>query len=206
MEQQNCRVCRKVFETYRSEKRPYCSRECFNQDHRRIAKCPVCGKEKILEKRKPQKDYCSLKCWGIAHQSISVTTKCLQCGKESTTRPSQEKKYCSKKCFDDSRRLPEEEFKKRWYERVKEYRKKNPDKTAVWKQNRRAREANCEGSFTEQEWAELKEKHNQKCAHCKEKEKLTVDHIIPISRGGTNYIGNIQPLCLVCNSKKWIKT
>ena len=33
----------------------------------------------------------------------------------------------------------------------------------------------------------------------------TVDHIVPLSRGGTNDIGNLQPMCWNCNRKKGAK-
>jgi 5-methylcytosine-specific restriction endonuclease McrA len=61
------------------------------------------------------------------------------------------------------------------------------------------------GSFTYEEWEILKRKHNYTCPTCGRKEpeiKLTIDHIIPISKGGTNYIWNIHPLCLQCNVRK----
>jgi 5-methylcytosine-specific restriction endonuclease McrA len=47
------------------------------------------------------------------------------------------------------------------------------------------------------------------CLCCKQKEpdiKLTEDHVVPLSYGGTDFVENIQPLCGSCNSKKHVKT
>lgn len=59
-----------------------------------------------------------------------------------------------------------------------------------------------EGSHTTKEWLALVKKYKGKCANCHKKTKLTRDHIMPVSRGGSNYISNIQPLCKSCNSSK----
>ncbi|MHA1558841.1 MAG: HNH endonuclease [Alphaproteobacteria bacterium] len=50
-------------------------------------------------------------------------------------------------------------------------------------------------------------KYKFKCSRCGEKEedKLTVDHIKPVSKGGKDDFVNLQILCKCCNSKKGAK-
>ena len=44
-----------------------------------------------------------------------------------------------------------------------------------------------------------------RCHYCREKvgrEHLTMDHVVPLSRGGKSKKGNIVPACKDCNTKK----
>lgn len=49
------------------------------------------------------------------------------------------------------------------------------------------------------------ERNNYQCQSCgktNQETQLTIDHIIPLAKGGSNDISNLQVLCHYCNSKK----
>lgn len=82
------------------------------------------------------------------------------------------------------------------------YRARHRDNWREWKRAYRLRSRGAEGSHTIREWRDLCEFFKHCCAMCGECKPLTRDHIVALSRGGSDYIENIQPLCLRCNSKK----
>ena len=57
-------------------------------------------------------------------------------------------------------------------------------------------------THTRKDVVDLIEKSNGKCTYCGSRKKISVDHIIPISKGGHDGVDNLQILCVSCNSKK----
>ena len=49
---------------------------------------------------------------------------------------------------------------------------------------------------------ELLKIYNSSCFYCGSLNKITIDHIVPISRGGTHSIGNLVAACSFCNGSK----
>ena len=96
---------------------------------------------------------------------------------------------------------------------IKYYAKDNPNyipyRDDDRKRVRRERIKLSGGFHSKGEWETLKAQYNWVCPSCGKKEpeiKLTRDHIISISKGGSDNIENIQPLCVSCNSRKSTNT
>lgn len=90
-------------------------------------------------------------------------------------------------------------------EKHREYRRLHKDWHNANNQRRRSLKKGNGGSYTAEEWKDLKAMFEHSCLCCGEREpnvKLTVDHIIPLKKGGTNDIDNLQPLCVSCNASK----
>lgn len=70
-------------------------------------------------------------------------------------------------------------------------------------QNWRARFHGYPGRLHVDEWIDMLCYFGGTCLRCDNGTKIPVlDHVVPLSRGGSNSIANAQPLCLPCNSRK----
>jgi len=60
------------------------------------------------------------------------------------------------------------------------------------------------GDLTKARWMEIRDRSPicNACGRFVECENLSMDHIIPVSKGGLHTASNIQALCLICNIKK----
>lgn len=41
-----------------------------------------------------------------------------------------------------------------------------------------------------------------RCTQCGTDRNLSVDHVVPLARGGTHSLANLRTLCVPCNSRK----
>lgn len=87
------------------------------------------------------------------------------------------------------------------------YREENPEVIRAAHHKRRALAKKAEGCFTAEDIKRIKAQQNNKCACCKCRlnKNHQIDHIYPLSKGGSNWPSNLQLLCKSCNSKKRAK-
>lgn len=87
-------------------------------------------------------------------------------------------------------------------QRVREYRRSNPGKAAKAIHTRRARLKKVAATLTAEQWGQIKEDFNYKCAYCGEEKPLEQEHFIPLSKGGEYTHNNIITCCRNCNPSK----
>ena len=156
--------------------------------------CQECGDYIILSKQGGDKKYPNK--WCTKCRDIKLT--CTVCGKDYLIPRRiynfRGSKICGMKCYGV--------WRKKEYINEKHPRWKGGfDHVIAY----RSRKLGNGGLHTLKEWGQLKEKFNYMCLCCKRLEpeiKLEADHIIPNSKGGSNDISNIQPLCRSCNARK----
>jgi 5-methylcytosine-specific restriction endonuclease McrA len=97
--------------------------------------------------------------------------------------------------------------KHKYKERLRNWRKTNPEaarlQNRICSSRRRARLRQVPATLTQQEWLEILEQYGHRCLKCGTTERLTIDHVIPISKGGSHTKDNVQPLCQHCNYTKY---
>lgn len=90
-------------------------------------------------------------------------------------------------------------------ESARKYRAENPQKRCAWEHTRRARKRGVGGKLSPDLASRLMSLQRGKCACCKCRISaggFHMDHVVPLSSGGSNTDDNIQLLCPTCNVRK----
>jgi 5-methylcytosine-specific restriction endonuclease McrA len=88
----------------------------------------------------------------------------------------------------------------RYKAQMDSWRERNLDKHNENARKRRARVRNAKtGLITDRE---IKRLLSAPCAYCGAIREITIDHVVPLARGGDHTIGNFLPACKSCNSRK----
>jgi len=92
--------------------------------------------------------------------------------------------------------------------RSKKWAEENADRVRAAKANnrrkRRAAKNAGKGHFTVEEFDALCSAFGYACLSCGATDRiLEADHVVPLTKGGSDDIGNVQPLCGECNRRKF---
>ena len=178
----------------------------------RIGKCKSCVKSSVRENRRNRKQ---------------------QYAEYERSRANLPHRIEARRKYQEEHREQIFEYKKRWSEdnnervvvykrdhyeqnreetivRSKEWAKNNLEKVKQFKtdngRKRRAARHASRGNFTAKEFEELCENYGNKCLRCDSMGVvLEADHVVPLTKRGSDSIANIQPLCGTCNRSKFVK-
>jgi 5-methylcytosine-specific restriction endonuclease McrA len=85
-------------------------------------------------------------------------------------------------------------------EATKKYYLANPEVKRALERKRKARKH--DNSIFYISTKELKRLYAGPCSYCGSSGEMTLDHVVPISRGGVHGVSNLVPACNPCNSSK----
>ena len=87
------------------------------------------------------------------------------------------------------------------------YQRLHPEHARNQKARRKAQMGATVHRITKTEWEDLKAEYHGGCAYCSKKVvKPTMDHIVPLIRGGGHTVDNIVPACSPCNREKGMRS
>jgi 5-methylcytosine-specific restriction endonuclease McrA len=164
----------------------------FSPDRRALSglqtRCKTCLAQLAREKRlrEPEKSRLLQREWRLANPAADKARKL----RYKLKNPDKAKQYAAEYRIEN----PEKTAKA-----MSRWRKSNPDKVRLYSTRRRAwLKAAKTFEISPREMWHL---YNDQCFYC-DSQSQTIDHVIPLSRGGNHGIGNLVPCCFACNNSK----
>lgn len=203
VKEKTCPICGTVFIVKgKGLSKIYCSEKCSVRqennirnkkrlDNRPTGICCQCDKE--FKRQKKAGKFCSRKCYIDSLKAKTQTNICPMCGKEFNQR-GRKLKYCSPLCSAKAQ--------------AEVYKRNTLTRRALRVTNGDVERINPKDIFDRDGWT---------CQICGEKvlkslykikgtkryaRAPSIDHIIPISRGGQHIKSNVQCACYLCNCRK----
>lgn len=177
---QKCILCDKITKNYRKMGKGYICIGCYNRSLPYI-ECSICFKKIQRPSKINENGPICYKCYN----KIRGKAKCSIC-KEIKTIAINNKQMCYDCYFKEYNNKPEVIAKKNEYL----YNRRNWYKL---------------GGFSNKDWLYIMNEFEWKCFYCGSglhRYNRTIDHIIPITKGGLHEKWNIVPCCVSCNSSK----
>ena len=166
-------------------------------------KCTECGLMKSVSEFSRNiahadglQSQCKVCCAAYSRQYRNTHGREITAQREVYYEANREKELARRKRYYEAHREEGTACMKRW-------REVNPEKHAAQTQRRRARKAGATVEPFDERlvW----ERDGRECAYCGSTENLTLDHIVPLAKGGAHSPDNLCVLCKSCNSSKGMK-
>lgn len=162
-------------------------------------------RRKAWRKAHPEATRAADRAWKDAHREQVLATK----------RASEAKRLARLRqdpAFRERERLRSKAYRQAhpdlWYARSRAWLLRDAERRsasdAVSKSRRRARvHAAPRNDLTRAEWEIIKAHYGHRCVYCGRKmQRLTMDHILPLAKGGSHTLSNVVPACRSCNARK----
>lgn len=220
-----CEQCGKTFTPERHGTK-YCSGECCTRSRKinearqlrerravgRVTHCPWCGAD--ITHLRNDAEACSKRCYNLWHKAQNRDRIAARRRADYAANRAVEQERSRRWVADnpDKAVAAKIAYRVKHRDRVRARNRiiqsrTDPDGTRarLREANRRARKAGNPGSIgvTPRDWLRMVAIYGHRCAYCGQRPpSLTLDHVIPVARGGRHAIGNAVPACSSCNSSK----
>ena len=186
-------------------------RKCGTSEWYKDGNCKSCRKEARRQwyHANPEKEKEGNRRWQQANREkvSEAKRRWAQANREKENERKRRWKQANPEKVKEENRRWHQANPEKAHESVRRWVQANPEAHAAHKHRRRTRKTGAGGSFTAAEFKALIRHYGGKCLCCGRTDvKLAADHVVPVAKGGSSNIDNIQPLCKSCNSSKGTQT